>query len=806
MALIGGGCHPVGSPCPDTWFPNSDGGCEPILDDCPDLTLSLFGGGCLAVGPGDDCGQGTWGGASGGSGSGITWYVWGGYEEEDSDGTKWKPFKTISEAVELISAGDTIIIGAEDGGRDYDEAVSVYEDDISVVGRCSKLVTVSGETKLTSELSAAVRAVYAEGMSISGVTVSGPGGGIGFIGGGGHRVESVAVSGNGDNGIMVIGSDSVVVKQVAVVGNGGLDGGTGISVWDSDDFQISESVLSGNNLVGFYAEGASCALERCLVTGTIDEDKAEGGGYGVNVHSSADVSLVDSAVMYNLDTEILAGTNSKLSVVRTLVADSGFDAADTDQPGVAVQDGAAGVIDEAVIRGNVGCGILIADAVATVSNSLVTGSRGVTGASGRGIQVQSSSETSLVESCFIVGNFGSGIIVSAASLDLMHSVVSRTRGNLDGTDGRGLGLELEASVSVDSCLLDSNREVGMVALHDSSLEVKRTLVRDTQPEDIAGENTAGHGIGVQDGASADISDSTIWGSTDVGLFVDGGSLIMVNSRIGHTQSRADGMFGLGFEGLNSQIDLSWCAFDDNAGGGGLFGHKATVQVEGGLIRGPVDDPSAEGATGLAIVTASAFQGNDITISGSYGFGVVASNSSSVDLAGSVVAHTTPETGGFFGAGILAQSNSQLTVSAGNVLDNFGGGVEIYNASGSVLDSRVVSVNESSGVWLVDGELVPGAEPFADGVSVTGDGDATISGNLVSGCKRAGILFDSSTGSLSDNVISSNKFGVVIQNSEVQQEGNELVDNEVDAAVDLGKPLATAAGPVYAPEPVQVEYE
>ena len=199
MPLIGGNCHQVGSPCPETWFGNADGGCEPILDDCPDATLPLFGGGCFAVGVQDDCGQGTWGGVSSGNGGGTTWYVWGGYEENDSNGTKWKPFKTISEAVELLSAGDTILVGAEDSGREYPECVSIYEDDITLAGRCSELVTISGETKLTSELSAAVRAVYAEGVSISGVTVSGPGGGIGFIGGGGHRLENVSASGNGDN-------------------------------------------------------------------------------------------------------------------------------------------------------------------------------------------------------------------------------------------------------------------------------------------------------------------------------------------------------------------------------------------------------------------------------------------------------------------------------------------------------------------------------------------------------------------------------------------------------------------------------
>ena len=122
------------------------------------------------------------------------------------------------------------------------------------------------------------------------------------------------------------------------------------------------------------------------------------------------------------------------------------------------------------------------------------------------------------------------------------------------------------------------------------------------------------------------------------------------------------MFGLGLEGLNSHVDLAWCALEDNSGGGVLFGHKAEVHVVGGLIRGPASDPSVEGATGLSIGSASVFEGKDITISGSHGFGVVASELAAVDFATSVVAHTVPDEGGFFGVGMLAVTGAGRATS------------------------------------------------------------------------------------------------------------------------------------------------
>jgi len=82
--------------------------------------------------------------------------------------------------------------------------------------------------------------------------------------------------------------------------------------------------------------------------------------------------------------------------------------------------------------------------------------------------------------------------------------------------------------------------------------------------------------------------------------------------------------------------------------------------------------------------------------------------------------------------------------------------------------------------------------------VTDGSAATVTGNTLSGLDRAGVLYDCSTGNLSDNTITSAEYGIAVQNLDSGPvDGATTGDNDISdisgsrVAEDAGLSISTA---------------
>ena len=804
LSLIGGGCHPMLAPCPEGWKPGAEGGFEPILDVCTEGAVPLFGGGCRMTGPKSDCGDAPWGDAADLAAPGQTIrYVLAGWGGGGSDGSASKPFGLISEALEVAEAGDLIVLGAGDGGTVYPEAVTIFHDSLTIAGRCPELVGLTGQQSVTSELSAAISVEYADDFTLTGVTVSGPGGGVLLLNGGNHSLQDMIVSGNGEDGVMLIDVDGVELNRVALSENGATDFGPGLSAWSSSGLVITDSHIAGNAPIGVYMKETEARFQTSLVEESVGIPGMPGGGYGFNTHAQSTLVLEDCGVRFNEDTEVLVGEASSVQMLRCWVGDAGYQAANDSQPGLTLQDGATATVVESVFYGNVVAGISVDDSVAQITRTLVTGTRGLgQTATGRGVQIQNTESPTVLQDSYLVANFGAGIIVSNAAAELHGCVVAGTRGNEFDMDGRGMGLEMGAQVLADSTLFADNLEAAIIVLQ-SDLELERCWIRDTTPEDPLGTSFGGHGIGAN-GSTITISSSRIEGNTDLGIYLREGELVLTDSVVSGTTINGDETLGEAVEVLDGQVTVDWCAFTGNHSGALLLS-GCDVTVQGGLFEGLDSQPEGTAGDAISAIEASSLVLDSVTLRRNYAFGVVVSDGTVAQISKSSLTDTRPDRSGFFGYGILAQSLSDLTLEENLISTCAGAGVEVYNSNAVIAANHIAQISESKGLWLVDGEWVPSDTPFGDGILVTHEATVDIHDNLVEETQRAGILLDSSAGAVTGNRVRTAKFGLVIQDSEVEQKGNSFEDCETDLGVDLSEGLALPGGPADVPDPVGVNY-
>jgi hypothetical protein len=705
------GCRAIGIvDCHQDFFDAVTGRCDPKPDACPEGSMPIPTQGCVSLDPPGGCGEGPWGNIEELPGD-VHLDV--GYTSGDSDGSREKPWTLYAYAIGEVQAGGRIVFAA----GNYDEGILVSKS-ISLVGRCSSMVTLSGVRE--GPLGPTVLEVKGDvEVSISDLRVSGHG--IGILA---HAASQLSVSraslkDNHSAGLVGHGSGTILTASEVWVSGTQLDGeglrGYGVNAQSGASVSVSRSRVSGNHSSGLRASGSGTTLtaSELWVSGT--KVNAEGlRGFGVVAQSGASASVSRSRVSDNHTTGVWAsGLGTSLTASEVWVSGTQVNGEGEHGGGVFANAGANVTVNRSFVSDNPSGGIRAVDSGTnlTASEVWVSGTQ-VNGEGPNRFGVNADFGSSVtVNRSRVSDNHGAGVLAHGAGTNLIASEVwvSGTQVNGQGFNGAGVISALRANVTVNRSLVSDNHSSGLIALDlGSILTANEVWVSGTQ---MNGEGLNGYGVNAQWGSIVSVSRSRVSDHHSAGLIAfDLGTIFTATEVwVSGTQPDSAGVFGAGVVAvLEASLNLSHSRVSDN--------HSA------GLVG--------------------------------YGSGTT------LTATEVWVSDTKTDDMGLFGVGVIADLGASVSVRRSYVSDNYTAGIFFVTAVGSVRES------------LLEGTK-PGGNQLADGVLI--DRSVVSVQSVISRDNvRAGVLFDKSDGEITDCLITQNAIGLANQG----QPGATLADDNV----------------------------
>ncbi|HZO16692.1 MAG TPA: hypothetical protein VFB62_25625 [Polyangiaceae bacterium] len=388
------GCIPAGiSNCaPD--FLEADGHCYPSPDKCAPGTFPVPSKGCLAI-DGEGCGSGTWGNIA--DAPGTAW-VDPSYTGSDGDGSQFKPFSAIAQA--LGSPRVALAAGTYAEPLDLDLPVEI-------VGRCPSMVHLSGAGPTPVSFDATVLVLGTQGVVLRNLRIGGAGIGI-LARGSSIELDGVHVSGASTFGLAVVLGASLHAHHTLIEGTLPTSGmyGRGVDV-ASAELALSESALIDNSDVGLLAAevGASVTAIDSVIARTKPRGDL-GGGRGVSLLTGAMFDMQASALLENHEVALNLDLESRATLTGSLIARSLPQASDGALGrGMSVQGGAAVELTGSALLENREVAFTATDANTTVkmTSSLIarTQPRESDGFGGRAVNVQGGAQVELSASALL---------------------------------------------------------------------------------------------------------------------------------------------------------------------------------------------------------------------------------------------------------------------------------------------------------------------------------------------------------------------------------------------------------------------
>lgn len=351
------------------------------------------------------------------------------------------------------------------------------------------------------------------------------------------------------------------------------------------------------------------------------------GGQGVGVLAiSSKVDLDGVHVFGATDTGVLAaGAGAMVSARHVLVEGTQPAAGGVFGRGIEAQSGAELALDSSALVENRDVGIILLDATAGVTRSLVAATlpeaQRLLG--GFAMSVQAGSSLTL-QSSALVHNRSAALVArpGASSIDVTESVIARTLPQAsDLTNGAGVELQDGPSMNLARTAIVENHSAALAMRGaGTTAAVTETLIASTLPQ----ESDLDFGLGLQvvRGASLVLESSAIVDNRDVGLLImDLASAVVARSLVAMTRAReSDGAYGTGIGcSTESHLDLMGSAVSDSATAAVDVSYMSTASIVGSLLervkegrfhayQGPVIIATYEGvgdglvAMGLSTVT------------------------------------------------------------------------------------------------------------------------------------------------------------------------------------------------------------
>ena len=567
----------------------------------------------------------------------------------------------------------------------------------------------------------------------------------------------------------------------------------GVRVLAGGQAHLDGVAIAGNGAFGLFVSDPTSSAE---VKGSLMTRNAQDPGSGaaaVTVTNGAGVVIFGSTIIDNHTAGLIVDTPGAFADVKgSRVTDStSHSTAPASAAGIAVQGGATLVVDNSLVEGNEGFGIMARDDGTT---SMITASGIVLtdlfsgGAPGAGVAVVEGAGAKLID-CYVERNSGYGLRVrgSGSVVEAVSTSVSGTTATEDTIGGLAC-LVMESAVfhASDSVFAD-NRGGGIgVSDHGSVALVGNSLVDCNSTLDDV--DSYYRGLHAQDGATLEFVQGEVAGCRGVSVLAvsPGTEAVIEKSKVHSTTWHLDGSEGAGVAALDGAlVELSECLLWDNPQAALVVaGEGARAAVTASVLDSllPVG-PEALGATAVAVdggqlsVTSSLVRnansvgllaqepGTHISVTTSEIIGLAA-DGDAVPVFGIEVTYGAS---GFVGASrvsgsgavAIAVGGSGASLDVAGVVTGVwpsdsgaaaGGAVQVLTSgsmllSGTLIDSAptagLVAQGQESSV-LVRGTIVRG--PLLDDIAIHGEGVIVLAGahvdmlaNLVAGNNTVGIL-------------------------------------------------------------------
>jgi hypothetical protein len=419
-----------------------------------------------------------------------------------------------------------------------------------------------------------------------------------------------ASTSSGTYGVVTVRGDAVVLRSVGLSGERSgivVDGGSlaldGVAVDGAREFGLV--LRNGAHVTG---EGLAVTATRASATGA--------SGAGVGVFGGARLEVSRAVVASSLATGVwIAGAATSAHMTALTITDTTPQSDGRFGQGLDVSEGASVTVVESVLQRNVTGGVVLTHhgSSLVLRDAVVRDTaRSTAGRLGRGVSV-SEGAVAVLERVLIRQSAEAGVFVrgSGSSVSATHLVVADTRGaDGDVIDGFGLGLEDGASADVQNALFANNQSAGVSARESTSIRLTDVVVRDTRSRALDG--TLGQGIHIE--VAAHFERVSLEGNRQVGLLIVGPA---ANADIHHLTIRgtrsqdSDGRFGRGlYVGDGGRAQIANALVEDNQESGiGAHGVGTMVALERVTVRATSSE----------------------TASGQFGEGLIAQNGATVSV-------------------------------------------------------------------------------------------------------------------------------------------------------------------------------
>ncbi len=668
---------------------------------------------------------------------------------------------------------------------------------ITVTGRCPEMVTFDGSAGsidwdggayaggATLEVIGASDAEwFIAGVAITGSSMAGA-----YHEGGTLTLDEVQITENPAVGLVSLRGDvdlsnsrlernqggglvslygTVTLKDSDVRDTQGDSGGYGPGIFLGEaQLTATGCTIEGNRSIGVHLSRSAATLERCEILDT-QSDANGWDGSGCSVWEGSSLTLIDSTVQDNHYAGV-AAYDSTVTLKRSEVLDTWPEDVGTHGGGVSLIEGSDLICIDSTLTNNHFTSLYLYGSTATLDGCEVRDTwPDDTGEGGVGVGVISGSVITITDS-IIDGNHSHGVFIEGSDATIERSSVSQTQSNEAG-GGRGISVQDSATLSLIDSEVAENHEIGL-AIIAGSATVVGTTVRDTQP---TASGIMGRGINVQEGSDLQVSESTISGNHDIGVFIGDATATLTDCAITGTQPNSTGN-GRGISLMpGSELVMRDCLVEENYEIGILV-EESIATLDGVQVLGTRRGAVATAALGLVAQIGSEVSISDSELCDTAGPGLLTTRST-VTCSGCTLA------GNALAAAIVLEGNLDITDStlSGTVPMEGVGGVGLLSS-----DKWGESTLSVSGSTIADNALA--------GAYLKGPGEYSLIGNLVSG----GNGDDTVTGSWShgDGVfVTWGEFGAPTSD-QLHIADNVFADN-AGAAIFLNAANATLNGNTY----------
>jgi hypothetical protein len=407
------------------------------------------------------------------------------------------------------------------------------------------------------------------------------------------------------------------------------------------------------------------------------------------------------------------------------------------------------------------------------------------------------------------GSDGAGLVILA---DTGPDTVVRGLTLRDFSWGTDIGYG--GQLTIQDCVFDHNREVGISAKASGRVTLENCVVRDSQP--IPG-NHLGLGAYVSDGARLELHDTTLDANTGAGVWVvhppgqGPGTLVMTRSVITNQKPNID-LHGQGlYTDPGTTVSVDQSVFSGNSayavdidgtqgvtlthlvirdtplGAGMQVAHGATVSLSSSLVL----NSSGAGVVAFHAGTQLSIQdtvirGTQYNQTGDLGCALGASDGANIDasttalignaqgvqvsisgttlvLDHSLISDTDTNSGGENGYGIVSQLGAATSLNEVTVQHTVNVGI-LATQSGATVDAQ--------GLLVLDTRFKPMDPPNGHGVFAN-DAVLSLQQTIVSQSAGVGVGYSAAAGLVSGSTISDNAIGALFQANTMAQDVDHL---------------------------------